>query len=75
MWEQRILKQDDLEAELLGQLVARYTENPGMSAKKIRWWLVDKAKTRLGDIRNSILRQNRDTKRLQRWRAFKGLDD
>ena len=75
MWEQCILKQDDLEAELLGQLVARYTENPGMSAKKIRRWLVVGAKTRLGDIRNSILRQNRETKRLQRWRAFKGLDD
>jgi hypothetical protein len=56
-------------------LVARYTENLGMSAKKIRRWLVVGAKTRLGDVRNAILRQNRDTKTLRKWRAFKGLDD
>ena len=75
-WEQRILKQDDLEAELLGQLVGRYTENPGISTTtKIRRLLVGAAKGRLGGIRNAILGRNPYTETLRRWRSFKGLDD
>jgi glycosyltransferase involved in cell wall biosynthesis len=75
MWEQRILKQDDLEAELLGRLVGQYSENPGISPAKIRRWMITRARSRLGDVRNAILGRNRDTETLRKWRAFKGLDD